>query len=129
MENLFIMKKVKKYSECLKEVVRRMREKNRIEEIGRNLASGSLKIIIVRKDPVLFAYTKERSLVKKGDYVVPWYMIYTHIKAIEKVYDTPIELENGLKESIDYAVEMAKKYPQLIPLDLVLVEITPEDII
>ena len=127
MENLFIMKKLKKYSNYLKEVVRKMREKNRIEKIGRNLTSGSLKIIIVRKDPVLFAYTKERSLVKKEDYTVPWYMIYTHVKAIEKVYDTPIELENGLKESIDYAVRLAKKYPQLAPLELV--EIDPEDII
>lgn len=129
MENLSIMKKLKKYSECLKEVVRRMREKNRIKKNGEKLSLGGLKIVFIKRSVSILAYTKDSSLVVKGDIVIPWHQFYEYVEYVEDLVDLPVEIEDGLEEAIAITREMAKKYPQLIPLDLELVEITQEDII
>jgi hypothetical protein len=127
MENLFKMKRVKKYSNYLKEVIRRMREKNRIEKIGRELTSGARKIVLVKRSSVsILAYTVD-SEEQHHDTVIPWHKFYDYVEYIENKFDVIVEMENGLKEAIDIARELAKKYPQLAPLELV--EVAPEDII
>jgi hypothetical protein len=126
MENLFIMKKLKKYSDHLKEVIRRMREKDRVEKMARELTSGARKIVLVKGSSVsILAHTVES--VEQHDTVIPWHQFYDYVEYIENKFDIPVEMENGLKEAIDIARGLAKKYPQLAPLELV--EIDPEDII
>lgn len=126
MENLFIMKKLKKYSNYLKEVIRRMREKDRVEKMARELTSGARKIVLVKGSSVsILAYTVDS--VEQHDTVIPWHQLYDYVEYIENKFDIPVEMENGLKEAIDIARGLAKKYPQLAPLELV--EIDPEDII
>ena len=126
MENLFIMKKLKKYADHLKEVIRRMREKDRVEKMARELTSGARKIVLVKGSSVsILAHTVES--VEQHDTVIPWHQFYDYVEYIENKFDIPVEMENGLKEAIDIARGLAKKYPQLAPLELV--EIDPEDII
>ncbi|HNU95543.1 MAG TPA: hypothetical protein PKK32_01090 [Candidatus Paceibacterota bacterium] len=126
MENLFIMKKLKKYSDHLKEVIRRMREKDRVEKMARELTSGARKIVLVKGSSVsILAHTVDS--VEQHDTVIPWHQFYDYVEYIENKFDIPVEMENGLKEAIDIARGLAKKYPQLAPLELV--EIDPEDII
>jgi len=126
MENLFKMKRVKKYSNYLKEVIRRMREKDRVEKMARELTSGARKIVLVKGSSVsILAHTVDS--VEQHDTVIPWHQFYDYVEYIENKFDIPVEMENGLKEAIDIARGLAKKYPQLAPLELV--EIDPEDII
>ena len=128
MENLFKMKKLKKYSNYLKEVIRRMREKDRVEKMARELTSGARKIVLVKGSSVsILAHTVDSSLVVEHDTVIPWHQFYDYVEYIENKFDIPVEMENGLKEAIDIARGLAKKYPQLAPLELV--EVAPEDII
>ena len=128
MENLFIMKKLKKYSDHLKEVIRKMREKNHIEKTGLELASGKQKIALVKRSSVsILAYTVDLSSLVEHDTVIPWHKFYDYVEYIENKFDVIVEMENGLKEAIDIAREFAIKYPQLAPLELV--EVAPEDII
>lgn len=127
MENLFKMKGVKKYSNYLKEVIRRMREKDRVEKMARELTSGARKIVLVKGSSVsILAHTVDSSLVVEQDTVIPWHQFYDYVEYIENKHIF-LKMENGLKEAIDIARGLAKKYPQLAPLELV--EVDPEDII
>lgn len=103
-----------------------MREKDRVEKMARELTSGARKIVLVKGSSVsILAYTVDS--VEQHDTVIPWHQFYDYVEYIENKFDIPVEMENGLKEAIDIARGLAKKYPQLAPLELV--EIDPEDII
>ena len=103
-----------------------MQEKNRTEKIGRELTSGARKIVLVKRSSVsILAYTVDSA--EQHDTVIPWHQFYDYVEYIENKFDIPVEMENGLKEAIDIAQGLAKKYPQLAPLELV--EVAPEDII
>jgi len=130
MENLFIMKKLKKYSDHLKEVIRKMRENNRIRTNAENLVLGGKKIVAHKKDPITILLSlKETQLVDEEDFIVPWYKFNSYKERIERELGMLVEPEEGLEASISFAKIICEREEIDPSLDDQIMEVAPEDII
>lgn len=111
MENLFIMKNLKKYSDYLKEVVRKMREKNRVRLNAEALVLGRKTIVLIKKDITsVFLFIKDTALIEENERVVSWYKLLQYQEAVENNLGLICEFEEGLERSVEIALEMCKKY-------------------
>lgn len=111
----------------LQEVIIKWREESRIRKNARRLTSGSLEILLERTDSVsLLAYTMDSSLVRRRNKVVPWNKFYKCVEYIESNFCIFVVVGEELKKTIDAAINLAKKYPQMVPPDIV--EVSPRDI-
>ncbi len=111
----------------LQEVIIKWREESRIRKNARRLTSGSLEILLERTDSVsLLAYTMDSSLVRRRNKVVPWNKFYKYVEYIESNFCIFVVVGEELKKTIDAAINLAKKYPQMVPPDIV--EVSPRDI-
>ncbi|HOO48018.1 MAG TPA: hypothetical protein PLV35_01225 [Candidatus Paceibacterota bacterium] len=130
MENLFIMKKIKKYSDHLKEVIRKMRENNRIRTNAESLVLEVKKIVAQKKDQItILCSLKETHLIDEEDFIVPWYKFNSYKERVERELGMLVEPEDGLEASISFAKIICEREEIDPSLDDQIMEIDPEDII